>query len=301
MSRPSKIHLSDVARLPSRTDAIADAIKVGQKILIVGTKAGNLPQWLRDHPLVIEWEAHGSEVNKATTLPEGTGVVLFLRWVAHRNHRRICAAAREAGIYAHPELLGTGEVRRTLNPLLPIEPAEPAAETSASLEPWAGSLISFVEQHYVFSTEYRHQTREVERLLRLAHQLGLTTTQSSMISMVSNAHTRLARVKEDARMATLPPVPDVPELLAKPLDRDKVAYFKAEPPSTVAALVETNATAEASVDTSMSELLRMIDDAVAVLGLAREQLVQLSAKNTTLRSSREALRDKVLKLLDEGI
>jgi hypothetical protein len=54
------------------------------------------------------------------------------------------------------------------------------------------------------------------------------------------------------------------------------------------------------VDASLTELLRMLDDAVAVLGLAREQLVGLSAQNAALRGSRQALRDRLMAAF-EGI
>jgi hypothetical protein len=68
----------------------------------------------------------------------------------------------------------------------------------------------------------------------------------------------------------------------------------------VAALVAAGATNAAQVDTSVAELLRMLDDAVAVLGLAREQLVALSAQNTAMKTSHAALKARVMGVF-EGV
>jgi hypothetical protein len=95
---------------------------------------------------------------------------------------------------------------------------------------------------------------------------------------------------------------NVPTLTVTPGAQAALEAVAADLPQkpSVAALVAAGATTEAAVDTSLTELLRMLDDAVAVLGLAREQLVGLSAQNAALRGSRQALRDKLMAVF-EGI
>jgi len=316
-------------------NALADCFGKQRRVLIVGTKAGNLPQWVTEHPQVVQWSSEGPELNKAKSFPEGVAVVLFFKWIGHRNHKRIVDLARETGVFAHPQLLGTGEVRRLLQPLQPEETPTPEAVPPA-LPKWDGSLFGFVEAHYAYATERGHQKTEGERLLRLAYQHGLTTTLASVTNTVGTVHRGIERAREEERLRLTPTPPDVAELLAKPLDPAKVAHLTLAgqtplptltvtpgaqaalhqiaqalpsgvgaqpahaPTPSVAALVAAGATTEAAVDTSLSELLRMLDDAVAVLGLAREQLVGLSAQNKALRGSREALRAKVNALF-EGI
>lgn len=294
-------------------NAVQACVKQQSRILIIGTKPGNLPAWTTEHPQILLWESNGTEVERASAIPDGVGAVLFLKWIGHRQHKRILDAARRVApfVYAHPALLGTGEVRRLIAPLAP-ETAQPVVTPTPAGQPsWEGSLFGFVEKHYEHGIDHGHQKAEAERILRLAYAHGLTTTLGSVQATVSTVHRGIERERENARLASMPPPPDVPELLAKPLDPAKVAHLTtgtllppekppvAEKPS-VKALVAAGAASEAQVDTSLTELLRMLDDAVAVLGLAREQLVDLSTKNRALRESREALRAKIMGVF-EGI
>jgi len=294
-------------------NAITDTIAKQRRILIVGTRAGNLPSWVADQPLILLWPSDGPEMEKATSLPGAVGAVLFFKWIGHRQHKRLTALARDAGVFVHPELLGTGEVRRLLAPLQPKTLETPKSPDAPS-EKWQGSLFSFIERHYQHGSGHGHQKAEAERLLRSAYTHGFTTTLPSVQSTVSVVHRGIERALEEERLKHTPVPPDVPELLSKRLDPANVPTLTVTPAAqvelarvaatlpaqtpTVAALVAAGASTDAAVDTTLGELLRMLDDAVAVLGLAREQLVDLSTKNAALRSSREALRSKVLSVLD---
>jgi hypothetical protein len=295
-------------------NAITDCVAKQRRILIVGTRAGNLPQWVSDEPRIILWPSEGPEMEKATSLPGAVGAVLFFKWIGHRQHKRLVSLARDSGVFVHPELLGTGEVRRLLQPLQPKTLETPPNPDGPS-EKWTGSLFSFIEKNYVYGSDHGHQKAEAERLLRSAYTHGFTTTLVSVQSTVSVVRRGIERALEEERLKHTPVPPDVPDLLSKRLDPanapsltvtpgaqaalEAVAADLPQPPS-VAALVAQGATTEVAVDTTLTELLRMLDDAVAVLGLAREQLVGLSAQNAALRGSRQALRDKVLGLF-EGI
>jgi len=97
-------------------------------------------------------------------------------------------------------------------------------------------------------------------------------------------------------LAPLSPGPGRPR---GPVEAAPTPAPTAEPETvSVPAPEAAGATTEAAVDSSITELLRMLDDAVATLGLAREQLVALSATNAVLRTSRAALRDKMLSLFE---
>jgi hypothetical protein len=266
-----------------------------KRVLIVGTKKDNLPAWMDSDARIVQWDSDGHEIKRAQRLPENVGLVFFFKWLGHRHHKRISAIAKGEGVYAHPELLNTGEVRRALTLFAPLPEEQQVGTLETPPQKWGGSLFGFVEEHYEYATEHGHRT--------------------------------ISRAREDARVATLPPTPDIPDLLAMELDPAKagplteVEAGKAmallgplptserraapaplptgiAPTPSVAALVTASATNDAQVDTSLAELLRMLDDAVAVLGLAREQLVELSAKNAALRTGREALRAKLNSVID---
>jgi hypothetical protein len=303
-----------------------------KRVLIVGTKKDNLPAWMDGDARIVQWDSEGHEIKRAQRLPENVGLVFFFKWLGHRHHKRISAIAKGEGVYAHPELLNTGEVRRALTLFAPLpEEQQPSTlETPPPTPPpaqkWGGTLFGFVEEHYEYGSDHGHQKAEAERILRLAYAQGLTSSLASVQSTISSVHRTISRAREDARLATVPPVPDVIDLLVKDLDPAKAGPLteveagkamamlgplptsdrRAAPPppsaiapkATVAALVAHSDTTDAAVDTSLAELLRMLDDAVAVLALAREQLVGLSAQNATLRASRAALRAKMLGVLD---
>jgi hypothetical protein len=270
-------------------NAVSACVAKGHRILIVGTRAGNLPSWVSDEPRIVLWPSEGPEIDRATSLPGAVGVVLFFKWVGHRNHRRLIDLARDANVFVHPELLGTGEVRRLLQPLQPK-----TLETPEAAPKWDGSLYTFVEQHYAYSPARGHQKAEGERLLQLAAQHGLTTTLASVTNTVGTVHRRVERERQ-AKYLDTPQVASLPASSFTEAERAELA-----PTPSVAALVAAGATTAVAVDTSLAELLRLLDDAVAVLGLAREQLVNLSGQNTRLRASHAALRDRVLGLF-EGI
>jgi len=299
-------------------NAVSACLTQQRRVLIVGTKSGNLPQWMSTHPQILQWASEGPEMEKAASFPTGVGVVLFFKWIGHRQHQRIVNLAKGTSVFVHPALLGTGRVRELLAALQP-KTLETPRHPDAPSEKWQGSLFSFIEHHYQHGSGHGHQKAEAERLLRSAYTHGFTTTLPSVQSTVSVVHRGIERALEDERLKHTPVPPDVPDLLSKPLDAGKVAHLTvsagarveleriaaslptapAQTPS-VAALVAAGATTEVTVDTALTELLRMLDDAVAVLGLAREQLVGLSSQNAALRSSRQALRDKVNALF-EGI
>jgi hypothetical protein len=325
-----------------------------KRVLIVGTKKDNLPAWMDNDARIVQWDSEGHEIKRAQRLPENVGLVFFFKWLGHRHHKRISAIAKGEGVYAHPELLNTGEVRRALTLFAPLpEEQQPTTlETPPPTPPaqkWGGTLFGFVEEHYEYGSDHGHQKAEAERILRLAYAQGLTSSLASVTSTISSVHRTISRAREDARLATVPPVPDVIDLLVKPLDPAKAGPLteveagkvmamrgplptsdrraapapptltvstsaQAElekvaaalptapaPKATVASLVAAGATNAAAVDTSVAELLRMLDDAVAVLGLAREQLVALSAQNTAMRTSHAALRARLLGVIDDGI
>jgi hypothetical protein len=57
---------------------------------------------------------------------------------------------------------------------------------------------------------------------------------------------------------------------------------------------------EQRLGANLSELVRMLDDASAVLSLARETVLDLAQQNAKLQQSRDQLRARVNRLFDEG-
>lgn len=323
----------------SFTHAAAEAeitrrLLAGERVLLVGAKPTNLPQALAQHPQVELWDSDGPQITRRN-VPASTRVVLFTKWIGHDTHKQIRDdAARDRNRFVWPELLGTGEIRRLLQPLTAgavsplVEPQEPLEQTPAApscdcglVGPglvWGSSTREFVELHWQVDDDRSNgwQAREAERLHRLAGQHGLTTSLHYLQSLVSQLNAQrgqqardeaqltreradlasqaLAQAQQDAQLRHLAAPTPIAQRVEAWLDSTEAPTAAPPTPATVAA-------GEQRTAAELTELLRMIDDATAVLGLARETLVQLAADNAEQRAVRDRLRARVRAALEEAI
>jgi hypothetical protein len=320
---------------------ITRRLRAGERVLLVGASRTNLPRALAEHPQVQLWDSDGP---RARTVPAPVRVVLFTKWVGHNQHHQIREdAARDKARFIWPELLGTGEIRRLLQPLIAdavsplVEAQEPLEQTPPPAPPtptavcdcgyigsglaWGFSTREFVEVHWSHDGDRANgwQAREAERLHRLAGQHGLSTSLHYLQTLVSQLNTQrgqqardeeqLSRERADlARQAVAqaqheqaqrhqPEVPITARVEAW-LDSTEVAT---PPAPTITPTPATVAAGESRTAAELTELLRMIDDATAVLSLARETLVQLAADNAEQRAVRDRLRARVKAALEEAI
>lgn len=310
-------------------DSVADAIKAGKRILVVGTRAGNLPDALRRHPKIVEWDSDSEQaVLKARKLPDGVGAILTTRFLSHVAFDKVRELADAAGIYICPRVLGTGEIRRMLQPLVPS-----VNVVTPNGTPWTGTLYGFIEHHYEWDSTYGHQKREAERIYQLTREHGISTTLSSVQHTVGIVHRSIERERTNAQTAAAPPAPTLDELKSAQLDASK-AKLPPPPPmplprcarcgnsedthprdgcagyitqaaraaitqQPVAAITTTQQKSELQIDESIGEVVRMMDDSIAVMQLAREHLLDLHAKNTALRRQKAEARARVMAAFDE--
>jgi hypothetical protein len=318
---------------------IARRLTAGERVLLVGAAPTNLPKALAEHPQVELWSSDGP---RRRAVPASVRVVLFTKWVGHNQHKDIRAdAARDAHRFVWPELLGTGEIRRLLQPLTAgavsplVEPQEPLEQTPppAPAPPtavcdcgyigsgvaWGFSTREFVEVHWRHDDDRSNgwQAREAERLHRLAGQHGLSTSLHYLQTLVSQLNTQrgqqardeeqLSRERAERAAAVLAnaqleqaqrhqPEAPIAQRVEAWLDSTEVAT-----PPTITPTPATVAAGESRTAAELTELLRMIDDATAVLSLARETLVQLAADNAEQRAVRDRLRARVKAALEEAI
>jgi hypothetical protein len=305
---------------------IARRLHAGEHVLLVGAVKTNLPTALAEHRQVQLWDSEGP---KRRYVPDSARIVLFTKWVGHNQHRLIrTEAAKDKQRLVLAELLGTGEIRRLLKPLLGVEqvngvtiretapevfdyvlPAqgpsvttlECGCQTMAGVT-WGGTVREFVQKHW--SDEVEHvfgwQLREAKRLHRLAAQHGLTTAVNYIEKIISVLNTERTRDRDEQRLSE-----ERTRMAAETLAREQAEQQRrhaAETPVApkvveVPAVVQAVAVVTAPQD-DMSELLRMIDDAQAVLGLARETIVRLAKDNAANRSLRERIKARLTAALD---
>lgn len=307
---------------------ITRRLTAGERVLVVGARLSNLPQSLQEHPQVELW----TDLPRVTPpVPANVRIVLFTKWVGHSQHKAIREdAARDQSRFVWPKLLGTGELRRLLAPLPVVVIPEPAPAPVEQVEPletpcdcgyvphcgiaWGESTREFVEVHWHPDEDHTTgwQTREAKRLHRLAAQHGLSTTVNYLGVLVSQLNTaRGARQRDEARLSqeraeraeailALEHAEEKALAEAAAASRAK-AYGVEQREQAKSKSTEAVTAGEQRVDAELTELLRMIDDASAVLALARETIVQLSRDAAEQRAVRERLRARVKAALEEAI
>lgn len=96
-------------------------------IVLVGIKASNLDDGIREHPRVVLWESQRQDWT-SKPLPQNTRAIFFTRFVGHASFARIQKEARKRHITLfNPS--GTGEVVRQVRELLSLQrPVEVEAQ-----------------------------------------------------------------------------------------------------------------------------------------------------------------------------
>ncbi len=89
------------------------------KVLLVGTKDGNVDDDLRSHPQTIFWDSNHPAARKKAKLPLGLVAVIFLRFLSTGWYQRIKREAKRKQIWFTNDTLSTGELRRILGEILP--------------------------------------------------------------------------------------------------------------------------------------------------------------------------------------
>lgn len=98
----------------------------GGKVVLVGVKASNFGEEIKNHPQVVMWESQDQRWI-GQELPSNTKAVFVTRWVGHQAFRTILKEARKRQITMfNPE--GTGMIAKQVKELLGMEPKELSGE-----------------------------------------------------------------------------------------------------------------------------------------------------------------------------
>lgn len=94
-------------------------VKRGRRVIILGAKSSNLPEGLRDNPLVDIWFGDNG---LRQSIPDTAGLVLSTRFVSHDDFDRLKAEAHRKGVEFWPHPFTPDELRQILAPLVPVKP-----------------------------------------------------------------------------------------------------------------------------------------------------------------------------------
>lgn len=253
------------------------------KILVVGCRGDNFPEPYRSHPQVVYWETgEGGDV------PAATRIILLTRFLRHSLSDSLRAQARKKDILFSAYSMGTGEIRKLLDPLvqpaaeatedLDVEPQakEPVSPAERGLKRFApGEAQAFVQRHG--DIDAKPYSAESHRLAALAKSMGYHTTEASMAQtayMLREDRSRRASELERVR-ARLHPAPEAP---AAPVPEPPGA-----PTPVQAVVVAAEVPKTAALPPDDVEILRMLDDVTASVALIRDTVLRRAEKRQQLK------------------
>lgn len=168
----------------------------GGKIVIIGVKASNVDDAIRNHPQVVLW----SSLEKNWTdkrLPDNTRAVFFTRWIGHMDFARIQKEARNRHITLfNPD--GTGMIAKQVKELLnmthtPFHEME-STTTVPNLEISKEQRTEMIENKekkgkltalHPFVDYSKGATENARVLIEKAKEMGINTTVMSLAQMVT--------------------------------------------------------------------------------------------------------------------
>lgn len=245
-----------------------------RQVLVVGGTS-TIPPELREHAQVVWWDLKDKDT-LPPAIPKLVSLVVITRFIRHLAMHGLKDQCKQRGITMVTHPLGTGQVKKLLQPLVHTATAQPVTQTReerdmsdaidkavAQVRTFGrGELAAFVAQHAdLTKVPY---VLEARRLFMLAEAQGISTTEGS----IAQAMVQARRVQQEP---AAPQEPVVAEPVARP----------APPPAAA------QARASAMQDDDV-ELVRMLDDVLAGVALVRQTFINRAEKRAQLR---ELLKD----------
>jgi hypothetical protein len=113
-----------------------EALAQGKRVLIVGSKGSNFEERLRKDSRFEFWDSTDpSTVSRR--VPAHVGAMLFLKYLPHALHNRLCAEAEKLGFKPLAPLQSTGQVRKLLSLLASGGPSTATEAAPAKRSPQA--------------------------------------------------------------------------------------------------------------------------------------------------------------------
>lgn len=245
------------------------------KVLVVGHRGDNFPEPYRGHAQLVFWEADEAD---ARPIPASVRMVLVTRFLGHHVYRTLADTCAKRNIVFGVKTMGTGEVKRLLLPFVakarvPEPEDEPtkgetmADETTTAKKFRQGELKAFVLDHG-WDPAVKPRVAEAKRIHALATAAGYRTTVDSVaqtMAQLDYAHRDRERTKAVLERSIADAAPRQVRRPRKP---------KAEP---------ARAKRVPQLSEDDAELMKMLDEALAAMGLVREFLLKRATKQRQIR------------------
>src|SRR6185437_11221926 len=180
---------------------IAEIVKNGGKVTVVGTKGMNFPPKYREHAQIEFWDSTDPSTYRRE-LSSNCKIVIVTRFVNHPLWSRINDEARKRKLLIIPGLQGTGKIKELLREIvepLPVIAKEKEEIITKETTPdnndnpmpiHETTLKEFVAHHINININWNVRgaiTREAERLYAIAQQEGKKTTLKSLKMLIGRS------------------------------------------------------------------------------------------------------------------
>jgi hypothetical protein len=249
----------------------------GSRALVVGGRAQDLPpELLADHRLLL-WDLTGRSTIPGE-VPQDIEQVFFTKFVSHAASIQVNkACAKRPSVQVHHPMLGTGQLKRCLNVVLGKEPPVRLNEVRHLVEekppetPKSLTMTDWVKQNIAENIKSGDGVRQVaDRMWPLAQEAKVAGASfESFVKCIDNVTRRLGLT--------------VQRRLKVSRKTSKVAAPVAAP---------STAAVQRVLPSKKSEVLQMLDDAVAGLQLIREAVGTMEEAESTLAAIQEMLKKR---------
>lgn len=154
---------------------------VDGQIVIVGAKASNFDDDIRNHPQIVMWESQNEKWTDKH-LPANTRIVFMTRWIGHASFTRIQNEARKRRItFFNPS--GTGIIARQIKELLNMTPQIAKTEVVNPVRKSSYIQNKLMPLHQFIDWD-KSNVENARFLLIKAKEMGITSTEASLANMV---------------------------------------------------------------------------------------------------------------------
>jgi len=153
-------------------------------VLIVGTKASNFSDELKNHPRVIMWDSQ-NENWTSKSLPDNVRAVFLTRFISHASFANIIADARKRNITIFsPE--GTGIIAKQVKELLNMQGPMPVAVPAPTpvVETVVDNSKGKLKPLLPFIDFTKPNVENARILFAKAKELGIQTSEASLAQLV---------------------------------------------------------------------------------------------------------------------
>lgn len=183
-------HVQAAPATPRPQVNLADLVAHGGRIVVVGGRTTNFPDYMRDDPRLVFFDSTDPRT-QTRELPSNARAVVMTQFVGHNVYWRFAEQAKARGIVFVPGTRTTGELRRMLEDVVKApradKPKEPDVDLSAIVVPQAAAPSTIVTEPIVTPEPPAAETTSEQRVAEAPPSAESGTTMKRKVQLQRGA------------------------------------------------------------------------------------------------------------------